>query len=209
MSLSKPQTKGEEIANSVSHIVAGAFGIVGTILLLVKARGFGEVLGSLLFGLGMILLYTMSSLYHAFREGSTVKKVFKRLDHIGIYLLIGGTFAPIFVVVIDKPLGWFLLAGQWAIIALGIVFKAVKIKKFAVLHLALFLLLGWSGLTLVGPLYATSAAAFWLILAGGIAYTIGVVFYALNWFKFAHFIWHIFVFLGTLLHFIAIYGFLM
>ena len=209
MKLSRIQSKGEEIANSVSHIVAGAFGLLGTVLMLVKARGFGEVMGAIVFGFGMIMLYTMSALYHAFREGSTVKRVFQRFDHIGIYLLIGGTFAPIFILAVEKPLGWILLVVQWIIITLGIVFKAVKIRKFAVLHLMLFLLLGWSGLTLVGPLYELSAGAFWLILAGGISYTIGVLFYAFNWFKFAHFIWHIFVFLGTLCHFIAIYHFLM
>ncbi|HAQ56687.1 MAG TPA: hemolysin III [Acholeplasmatales bacterium] len=209
MKLSRIQSKGEEIANSVSHIVGGAFGIVGTVLLIVKARGFGEVMGAIIFGFGMIMLYTMSALYHAFREGSTVKRIFQRFDHIGIYLLIGGTFAPIFIIAIEKPLGWLLLAGQWIIIALGITFKAVKIRKFAVLHLALFLLLGWSGMTLVGPLYALSTGAFWFILIGGISYTIGVLFYAFNWFKFAHFIWHIFVFMGTLSHFVAVYFFLM
>jgi len=209
MKLSRIQSKGEEIANSVSHIAGGAFALVGTVLMLVKARGFGEVMGAIIFGFGMIMLYTMSALYHAFHEGSTVKRVFQRFDHIGIYLLIGGTFAPIFIIVIEKPLGWILLAGQWIIIAFGIVFKAVKIRKFAVLHLMLFLLLGWSGLTLVGPLYELSSGAFWFILIGGISYTIGVLFYAFNWFKFAHFIWHICVFLGTLSHFFAIYFFLM
>ncbi|MFA5006700.1 MAG: hemolysin III family protein [Candidatus Izemoplasmatales bacterium] len=209
MKLSRVQSRGEEIANSVSHIAGGALALAGTVLLIVRARGVGEVMGAIVFGFGMIMLYTMSALYHAFREGSTVKRVFQRFDHIGIYLLIGGTFAPIFILVIEKPLGWFLLLGQWTIIVLGIVFKAVRIRRFALLHLTLFLLLGWSGLTLVGPLYATSAAAFWLILAGGISYTIGVLFYAFDWFKFAHFVWHVFVFLGTLLHFFAIYSCLM
>ncbi|MFH0993227.1 MAG: hemolysin III family protein [bacterium] len=209
MKLSRIQSLGEEIANSVSHIVGGAFGIAGFVLLLVKSNGWQEVLGSVFFGVGIITLYTMSALYHAFREGSVVKRVFQRFDHIAIYLLIGGTFAPIFILVIAKPFGWILLGVQWAIIAFGITFKAVKIRKFAILHLALFLLLGWSGLTLVGPLYDVSVPAFWCILAGGVAYTIGVAFYAFNWFKFAHFIWHIFVFLGTLAHFVAVYFFLM
>jgi len=209
MKLSRSQSRGEEIANSVSHITGGVFAIAGTVLLLLKASGFGEWMGAIVFGFGMIMLYTMSALYHAFREDSIVKRVFQRFDHIGIYLLIGGTFAPIFIIVIEKPLGWILLAGQWMIIILGIVFKAVKIRRFAVLHLLLFLLLGWSGLTLIGPLYALSPGSFWFILIGGISYTIGVLFYAFNWFKFAHFIWHIFVFFGTLAHFIAIYFFLM
>jgi len=209
MPLSRIQTQGEEISNSVSHIVGGAFGLAGTVLLIVKSDSPAEIVGSSLFGFGMIMLYTMSALYHAFRNGSTVKRVFQRFDHLSIYLLIGGTFAPIFILVIDKPLGWILLGGQWTIIVLGIVFKAARIRKFAFLHLFLFLLLGWSGLTLVGPLYEVSSYAFWFILFGGISYTIGVLFYAFNWFKFAHFIWHLFVFFGTVLHFIAVYAFLM
>jgi len=151
----------------------------------------------------------MSCLYHSFRSGSKVKNVFKRLDHISIYALIGGTFAPIFILVVNKPLGWILLAVQWALIILGIVFKAVKINRFSGIHLLLFLVLGWSGLTLVGELYSFSMPAFYFILAGGISYTIGVIFYVKKWFKFTHFIWHIFVFGGTLLHFIAVFGYLM
>jgi hemolysin III len=208
MGLSKRQTLGEEIANAISHGVAGLFGIAGLILLLVKSSNTAEVFSSIVFGFGMILLYLMSTLYHSFRNGSTVKNVFKRFDHIGIYLLIGGTFAPIFILVIDKPMGWILLGVQWAIIILGTIFKAIKINKFSKIHLFLFLLLGWSGFTLIGPLYDVSVPAFYLILAGGISYTIGVLFYAFKWFKFSHFVWHLFVFIGTLLHFLAIYLYL-
>jgi len=208
MRLSKKQSLGEEIANSISHGVSGLFGITALILMLVKSNNASQVISSILFGLGMIMLYTMSSLYHAFRRGSTVKEVFRRLDHLSIYLLIGGTFAPIFILVVDKPLGWFLLAGQWIIIIFGIVFKAVKINRFPVVHLGLFLLLGWGGMTLVGPLYHLSLPAFYYILFGGISYTIGVFFYVVRLFKYSHFVWHLFVFIGTFLHFIAIYVYL-
>jgi hemolysin III len=205
MGLSKKQTLGEEIANAISHGVAALFGIAGMILLLIKSSSGGEVASSILFGFGMIVLYTMSCLYHSFRTGSTVKSIFKRFDHIAIYFLIGGTFAPIFILVVDKPLGWYLLIGQWIIILLGTVFKAVFIRRFAVIHLMLYLLLGWSGLPLFGSLTRYSMGAFAFILAGGIAYTIGVLFYAFRWFKFSHFVWHLLVFLGSLFHFIAIY----
>lgn len=205
----RKQSLGEEIANAISHGLGGLLGIAGLVLMLIKSNSGLEIFSSIVFGFGMILLYTMSALYHSFKNGSTVKAVFKRMDHISIYVLIGSTFAPIFILVVDKPLGWFLLIGQWVIITLGIVFKAVKIYKFQIMHLFLFLLLGWSGLTLMHPLYEVSHAAFYLILSGGIAYSIGVIFYAIFKFKFAHFIWHIFVFIGTLLHFFAIYLFLM
>jgi hemolysin III len=209
MKLSRIQTTGEEIANFASHAAGAVFSIIGVLLLLIKSSTTPEIISSIIFGWGMLMLYTMSSLYHAFPEGSTVKRVFQRFDHLSIYLLIGGTFAPIFILVVEKPLGWFLLGGQWIIIAMGIIFKAVKINRFALFHLMLFLLLGWSGLTLVGPLFQVSQGAFWFILAGGIAYTIGVLFYAFNWFKFAHLVWHISVLMGTILHFIAVYFFLL
>ncbi len=202
------QTVGEEIANAISHGVSGLFGIAGLVLLIVKADNGPELASALVFGLGMIFLYTMSALYHAFAKDGTTKSIFKRFDHISIYVLIGATFAPIFILVITKPLGWILLAVQWVIIILGIVFKAVKIYKFQVVHLVSYLLLGWSALGLFGPLYALSTPAFWLILAGGISYTIGVFFYATKLFKFSHFVWHLFVFSGTLLHFFAIYLFI-
>jgi hemolysin III len=150
----------------------------------------------------------MSTLYHSFRNGTIVKNVFKRFDHISIYCLIGSTFAPVFILVVDKPMGWILLAVQWALIIFGIVLKAVKINKFAYLHLMSYLIIGWSGLGFFGPLYSVSQGAFFLILAGGLSYTIGVFFYAVRLFKFSHMVWHIFVFGGTVCHFLAFYLFL-
>ncbi|HOJ45474.1 MAG TPA: hemolysin III family protein [Bacilli bacterium] len=204
----RKQTIGEEIANAISHGVSGLFGIAGLVLLIVKADNGGELASAIVFGLGMIFLYTMSALYHAFAKDGITKRVFKRFDHISIYVLIGATFAPVFILVIDKPLGWILLGVQWAIITFGIVFKAVKIHKFQVIHIVSYLLLGWSALGLFGPLYQLSAPAFWLILAGGVSYTIGVFFYATKLFKFSHFVWHLFVFGGTLCHFFAIFLFI-
>lgn len=210
MKLKKHQTLGEEIANAVSHGIGALLGLTALILMLLKSTNGYQVFGSLVFGLSMVLLYTMSTLYHSFRRETVLKKIFKHFDHISIYILIGGTFAPIFIMIIEKPLGWYFLAGQWSLILLGITFKAIKIDKFQVPHLFLYLLLGWSGLTLFGPLYVYSSAAFYYILAGGVAYTVGVIFYALSKvFRYSHFIWHIFVFLGTLFHFIAIYAYLL
>lgn len=208
MALSKRQSLGEEIANAISHGVGGLLAITGLVLMLVKSNRMEETLSAIIFGFGMILLYTMSTLYHAFKNGSTVKRVFKRFDHLSIYALIGSTFAPIFILVIDKPLGWYLLIGQWLIIIAGIVLKAVKINKFTYVHLAMYLILGWSGVMFFGPLLTFSPMAFYLILAGGVAYTVGVLFYALHLFKYSHFVWHFFVIFGTAFHFFAVYLFL-
>ncbi len=210
MKLRPFQSLGEEIANAVSHGLGAIFGIVALILMLLKSNNANEVFGALVFGLSIIVLYTMSTLYHAFKRDTKVKRLFKRFDHISIYILIGGTFAPIFIMVVDKPMGWYLLAGQWGLIALGATLKAIHIHKYQIPHLLLYIILGWSGLALIGPLFEVSQGAFYFILAGGVAYTVGVIFYALSKvFKYSHFIWHIFVFLGTLLQFIAIYGYLL
>jgi hemolysin III len=208
MALSKRQSLGEEIANAISHGVAGLLGIAALVLMLIKSSSWLETLSALIFGLGIILLYTMSTLYHAFKNDSKVKRVFKRFDHLSIYVLIGSTYSPIFMLFLPKPLGWYLLAAEWAIIIVGIVLKAVNIHKYTYIHLAMYLILGWSGIFFFKSLYEASPQAFFYILGGGIAYTVGVLFYALHLFKYSHFVWHIFVFIGTFLHFIAIYFYL-
>ena len=208
MPLTKKQSMGEEIANAISHGAGAVFGIVALILMLIKSSSTLEIISSIVFGFGIIMLYTMSTLYHAFKKDSVVKSVFKRLDHSSVYLLIGATYSPIYILVLTKPLGWILLIASWAIIIAGIVLKATIINKFTYVHLAMYLILGWSGVFFFGSVYAFSVPAFYLILAGGISYTVGVLFYALRLFKYSHFVWHLFVIIGTVLHFIAIYFFL-
>lgn len=211
------QTLGEEIANAISHGLMAIFGVIALILLLLKANTTLEYIAAIIFGSGIILLYSMSTLYHAFPNGRT-KRVFKRLDHLSIYILIGGTFAPPLLLLpgLREPLfgisflqkGLTLFVIQWVLITIGVVFKSVWIKKFSKLHVFIYLAMGWSALTFVGILLEYNKDAFYLVLSGGIAYTIGVIFYALPKIKYFHFIWHIFTALGTILQFIAIYGYL-
>lgn len=211
------QTIGEEIANAISHGIMAIFGVIALILLVIKANTALEYLAAIIFGTGIILLYTMSTLYHAFPTGRT-KRVFKRLDHLSIYILIGGTFAPPLLLLegLKTPLfgieflekGLTLFVIQWILIAIGVLFKSVWIKKFAKLHVFLYLAMGWSALSFVGILLEYEVAAFYLVLFGGIAYTIGVIFYALPKIKYFHFIWHIFTAIGTVLQFIAIYNYI-
>ncbi|HPX71544.1 MAG TPA: hemolysin III family protein [Acholeplasmataceae bacterium] len=203
----KTQSLGEELANAISLGVAALLGIVGLVLLLVKSTNTSEYVGSAIFGASIIILYTMSCLYHSFPPGTT-KAVFKRFDHVSIYLLIGGTFAPIFLIALPSPLKWIMLAAQWAIIITGIVLKAVMVYRFQKVHIVLFLLLGWSGVFFMHKL-AAFPYSLWYILAGGVAYSIGVIFYALRPFKYAHFIWHLFVIAGTTLQFFAVYLYLL
>jgi hemolysin III len=212
---SRKQTMGEEIANAVSHGVMGLFGLIALILLLVKAETILHQVSAVFFGGSILLLYVMSTLYHALTNDKA-KKVFKKMDHISIYVLIGGTFAPALLLlpalqeqkVLGMSLGILLFSVQWTLIIVGTVFKAIWIKKFQTIHLIIYLLMGWSSVIFVTQLYYYSPGAFVFILLGGVGYTLGVIFYALSKIKYFHFVWHIFTALATVLQFIAIYGYL-
>ncbi len=211
----KKQTLGEEIANAISHGVMAIFGIVAMILMLLKSDSTIEVIASILFGFGMINLYTMSTLYHAIFH-KTAKGVLRRFDHLSIYILIGGSFAPALLLLpglrneVLGPIdyGMLLFIVQWLLIIVGVVFKSIWIKKYSAIHVVLYLMMGWSALAFISQLFAFSHAAFWYILAGGIAYSLGVIFYALPKVKYFHFIWHIWCAIGTVLQFIAYYVYL-
>lgn len=212
------QTLGEEIANAISHGLMAIFGVVALILLLVSSQTPRQYIAGIIFGVSIIILYTMSTIYHAMPSGSTAKRVFKRLDHLSIYILIGGSFAPALLLLpgLREPLlgipwlekGLVLFTIQWIFIAIGVVFKSVWIKKFAKLHVFIYLAMGWSALAFIGILLEYNKAAFYYVLFGGIAYSIGVIFYSLPKIKYFHFIWHIFTAIGTILQFIAFYGYL-
>ena len=209
------QTLGEEIANAVSHGLMAIFGIVALVLLLVKSQSTTQVIAAIIFGFGIINLYTMSTLYHALFHPKA-KSLFQRFDHLSIYILIGGTFAPALLLLpaLQKPflgtvgLGIILFTVQWILILVGIVFKSIWIKKFAKLHLFIYLAMGWSALIFVNQLLAYQPGAFWFVLLGGVAYSVGVIFYVFPKIKYFHFVWHIFTSLGTVLQFIAIFGYL-
>lgn len=205
----RPQSLGEEIANAVSHGLGAIFGLVAFFLFLNVANSWQEYVAGTIFSLAIFLLFISSTLYHAFPPKLGVKRIFKRLDHISIYLLIGASFAPLLLVVADQPLGYIFFSVQWVIIILGIIFKAIFIDKFQVFHVVMFLMLGWSALLLLGQFENLSLTAMSLTIWGGIAYSLGIVFYASSRkFKYAHFIWHLFVIAGVVLHFIANFGFI-
>lgn len=212
MKNSNIQTVGEEIANSISHGIMAILGIVFMILLLIKSNTTTEYIASSIFGFGMINLYLMSTLYHAIHH-EKAKNVFQRFDHLSIYILIGGTFAPLLLLLpsIQEPiflglgLGPIVFILQWSFILLGVVFKAIWIKRYQKLHLTVYLAMGWSALLFINHLLSFNLNAFYLVVFGGLSYTIGVGFYVFPKIKYFHFIWHIFVALGTVFQFIAIY----
>ena len=205
-------TKGEEIFNAVSHIVGGAFGIIALILGLVFTIQEGHdgwsILSVIIYGVSIILLYTMSSIYHFLRRNKA-KRVFRIFDHCTIYLLIAGTYTPICVILLRHEWwGILLLILVWVAAIVGITFNAINMHKTSikVLSMILYIVMGWCVIFLIVPLLKIwYGPGFWFLLGGGISYTVGVIFYAFGKkAKYIHNIWHLFVFLGTVLQFIAI-----
>ena len=199
----KRTSLGEMIANAISHGVGFLLSIAGFVLLLVHASSTAEVLSSVAFGVSMMILYASSTLFHAFPERmKRVFTVFQRLDHASIFLLIAGTYTPFLVLVVHNVKGYVLLGLLWALTVVGIVSKSIWIHRFKWFHLGMYLLMGWS-VILVYRDFVQNIEHFTLVLLGGLSYTLGVAFYVAR-FKYAHFVWHLFVLAGTCLHFFAI-----
>ncbi len=208
-------TRGEEIMNMVTHIVGGAFGLCALVLCLLKAAdGDGaDMAGALIYGLSMVTLYTLSSVYHGLRCGGG-KKVLQILDHCTIYVLIAGTYSIICIsgLLPEYPgIGWGLLALQWCLGALAITLTAIDLKKYKLFSMICYVGMGWSVILFIPQIMTVmTAVGFGLLLGGGIAYTVGAVLYCMGskkrWF---HGVFHIFVVLGSLLQFMAIYGYIL
>jgi hemolysin III len=202
------QTVGEEIANSISHGVGVLAAIAITPLLILKAipLGAGAVTGASIFGAAMIILYTASAVYHSLPH-CKAKRIFQILDHSAIFLLIAGTYTPFTLSVLNGTWGWTLFGIIWGLALAGIVLKSLSTEGTSKLSIGLYLAMGWLAVFAVKPLYNSLPAAglFW-ILAGGVLYTGGVLFFAYDHRKkFNHFIWHLFVLAGTACHVIAVF----
>jgi len=203
----RAQTMGEEIANSISHGVGLVGAIIVTPILIVVASRHGGAKGIVaasIFGTTMILMYLMSTLYHLFPEGRA-KRVFNILDHCAIYVLIAGTYTPFTLVVLHGGWGWTMFGIIWGLAIAGIVFKAVGKLRYPVLSTTIYVVMGWLVIIAIKPLWheLPLAGVIWLG-AGGVAYTLGVVFFAATGIRYNHLIWHLFVLLGTTFHFIAV-----
>lgn len=205
-------TKGEEIFNMTSHIVGGALGIVALVLCVVFAavhgNGYGVVSGAI-YGVTMIILYTMSSIYHGLNPKRKAKKVFQVLDHCSIYLLIAGSYTPFALCTLreyNTALGWTIFGVIWFVAILGIILNSIDIKKFRVFSMICYLVMGWCivfKINLLPELLGT--AGFVLLLLGGLAYTIGAILYGLGKkHKYMHSVFHLFILLGSLLQFFTI-----
>lgn len=204
-------TRAEERFNMISHIVGGGMGIAATVLCVVAAalegNGYGVVSGAI-FGGSMVALYTISSVYHGL-HGGTGKKVMQILDHCTIYFLIAGTYTPFCLCTIrqhDPALGWGTFGFVWALAVVGIVLNAIDLKRFQKVSMVLYLGMGWC-IILTGKLIVQllGGAGFALLVGGGVAYTVGAVFYGLGHKKrYIHSVFHLFCLVGSALHILCI-----
>lgn len=205
-------TKGEEIFNMVSHIIGGVAGIVTIVLCSVfggiRHNPYGIVSG-IIFGVSMLFLYTMSSLYHGLKANSKAKKVFQILDHCAIFVLIAGSYTPFALCTLRQhstALGWVIFGIIWAFAILGITLNSIDLKKYKIFSMICYLVMGWC-IVIRGDLLPKllGIPGFILVLSGGIIYTIGAILYGLGKkHKYAHSIFHICVFAGNLLHVLCV-----
>lgn len=204
----REQSRAEEIANSISHGVGLVAALGATPLLIAQARRLGDpgyLVGTSIFATTMVLLYLTSTLYHTLPIGTT-KHRFRVIDHCTIFLLIAGTYTPFTLGVLRGVWGWTLLGLIWSLAAVGVALKAFHRMPHPIVTTTIYLIMGWLVLIALDAVYARVSAAglFWLI-AGGVAYTAGVAFFAVgSHLRYGHFIWHLFVMAGTACHYLAV-----
>lgn len=198
----------EELVNAVSHGIGALFSVAALVLTVVLSTWKGNVWGvvsSAIYGGTLIILYTMSTLYHSFKVNNA-KRVFRIIDHCSIYLLIAGTYTPYTLVSLRGPVGWTLFGVVWGAAILGIIFNSIDMNKYKIISMIAYIAMGWVIVLAAKPLYESIgfSGIFWLLL-GGVLYTVGAVFYVIGKKRrFSHSIFHIFVLFGSLCHFFSI-----
>ena len=204
----KSQTNLEEWFNTVSHGITAAVAVGGLVVLIVfgvQSNKDWSLFSALVYGSSLVLLYTFSALYHGLRN-KKAKHLFNILDHCGIYLLIAGTYTPVILISIGGLTGWVFFGIQWGMAIFGILLKIFYTGKYNLISTFIYAFMGWIIAFKIELVKAVlEPTAYWLLLSGGIAYSVGIVFYLLDYrMKLAHFIWHLFVMAGSILHFIMI-----
>lgn len=206
-------SRGEEIANSITHGIGVIFSIVALTLMIVVAAIYGnacQVVSVSIYGTTLLLLYTSSTLYHALAF-TKAKKIFKVFDHASIYLLIAGTYTPFTLIILrqDGMIGWIIFGLIWGLAILGIILSTIFINRFRVLKTILYILMGWMIIfampNIINIMNSQNAMnGVYLLVAGGILYTVGTIFYLFKNIKYFHSIWHLFVLAGTVCHFVSV-----
>jgi len=202
----KIQSHFEEKLNALTHGIGAALGIVALILLIVfdSHKTAYSLFSVIVYGISIIVLFTASTLYHSVKSEQK-KHYFRIIDHISIYLLIAGTYTPVLLISLNESLGWTLFYVVWGIAAFGIILKLFFTGRFEVFSTLLYLVMGWLIIFDFSNLSKIFGDGILLLFAGGMAYTVGIVFYAIHRIPYNHVIWHLFVLAGAIFHFFMIF----
>jgi len=202
------QTRNEELANGISHILGVFFCLIAMPFLIImacKQYDLIKIWSVFVFGIGMLLVYSFSTLYHLVQKVKT-KRLLNIADHISIYFLIAGTYSPLMVIYLNKENALVFLGIMWSIVLLGTFFKIFFIGRFKFISVVLYILMGWMIVFVIKPLWGVMPLSVFLwILAGGVSYTIGVYFFVKGNKKYYHTIWHFWVLFGTIFHYVSIF----
>lgn len=205
--MTRKYTLGEEIFNSISHGIGSLLSIAGTAVLIVLACFYSDVWGIIscaIYGASLIVLYTMSTLYHSITN-EKAKKFFQIMDHNTIFFLIAGTYTPITLAVLRGTLGWILFGAVWLAAAVGIILNSIDLKKYSKPSIVCYIAMGWVIILAIKPLVeSVSFLTLLFLIIGGAAYTLGVIFYAVKKVKYFHSIWHLFTIAGSVFHYFSI-----
>jgi hemolysin III len=197
---------GDILANAITHGIGAVVAVVGAVYLIAAStRGDAwEIVGCTVFAVTLVLVYVCSTLYHSLVR-TRARHVFQILDHSAIYLLIAGTYTPFTLVSLRGPVGWAMLSVVWSLAIAGVIFKSFAVDKFAVASALVYLFQGWFAVFAFRPLlHAIGWHGILWLAAGGVAYTLGIVFFALDRLRYFHAVWHLFVLAGSLAHYVAI-----
>lgn len=208
MAEKKRYTLGEEIFNAVSHGTGSLLSIGGTVVLIVFTAIYADawaVVSSAIYGASLIILYTMSTLYHAITN-EKAKKFFRIMDHNTIFFLIAGTYTPITLSILRSSLGWTLFGVVWGAAILGIVLNSIDLEKFRKPSVVCYVMMGWVVIFAIKPLLgAMPKISLIFLFLGGAFYTVGIIFYSIKKIKYFHSIWHLFTVAGSVFHYFSIF----
>lgn len=205
--IKKPYSLGEEIFNSISHGTGSLLAIAGTAVLIVLTAIYSDawaVVSASIYGASLIILYTMSTLYHAITN-ARAKKFFRIMDHNTIFFLIAGTYTPFTLGPLRGALGWVLFGIVWGAAAVGIVLNSINLERFRKPSVVCYILMGWVIIIAIKPMLQTlPSASLVYLLTGGVLYTVGIIFYALKKVKWFHSVWHLFTVAGSIFHYFSV-----
>jgi hemolysin III len=200
------QSMGEEIANAISHGAGALLAIAGAVVLIISTALHGraiDIISAAIYGGSLILLYLASTLYHSLTP-YIAKRLFQIFDHCAIFILILGSYAPLSLSLLGGAAGWVLFGWNILLTVIGLVLNSISVKRFQTVSMVLYLLMGWSAAAALKALPTLPQAAWILLISGGLAYSFGIIFFALKKPRFTHFIWHLFVLAGSVLHYFLI-----